>query len=535
MNVEVENNMKVIVADDEALARKAIVSMLLRSDLPIEIVGEFDSGTHVMEYLKKTDGNADILITDIRMIDIDGLQTARYISEMGYRTQVILVSGYAEFSYAKQAIKYQVKEYLTKPIQQIDLLEAVNNIICSKRDQEIHKKHQKEQDILEFSKQQLSVRQLLYNDRLLYRLIESVSENNIWRKYRLVVIQINTNSEECQKMMCDLLDKWRTFHVVQIVNWYFPIGHEWLMVLSDRYKALAEKEVKILLNSIMLYIGSRVPFQISVGVSDIMESKMRFVAAYKNCVDAINLRLLKGWNTVYFYAESEKDSSVLFTEGQILGLKKELQKYNSGRVEEIVHTFFTDKHIKKLKSLEPVYKGIINMLSAISILHTEDERTWGITENLEQEQRYTLYQFYSIYELEYFMTERLEACMNRPIGENDTTDVMEIVIKYMQRNYQQQISLQELAEKQLFMNASYLSRLFKSTTGQTFSQYLLKIRLNAASDLLKNNNLQINEISEYVGFSDPSYFISCFKKQFYMTPKEFRRSFCERTESTLNA
>lgn len=525
MNVEVECKMKVVVADDEALARKAIVSMLLRSDMPIEIVGEFDSGTQVLDYLEKTQGDADILITDIRMMDIDGLETARRIMEKEYRTQVILVSGYAEFSYARQAIRYRVKEYLTKPIEQSDLLDAVNHIICRKKEQEIFKNRQKEQNILEFSKQQLSVRQLLYNEKLLNRLIESVPENNIWQKYRLAVIQINNNSEEQQKTMCDLLEKWQALHVVQTVLWYFPAGHEWLLVLSDRCKALSEKEIKILLNSIMIYIGCRVRFQVSVGVSDIMRGKPEFITAYKNVVDAVNLRLLKGWDEVYFYTDIEKDSTILFTEGQKLGLKKELQKYNSDRVDEIVHAFFADKRIQNLKSLDPMYQGIIDMLSTMSTLRADAESMWGATENSGQEQSYDLFQFYSICDLEHFITDRFEACMSRPVEDNNnTTGVMDMVIKYVQENYQQQISLQELADRQLFMNASYLSRLFKSTTGQTFSKYLLTFRLKAASDLLENSSLHISEIGEYVGFSDSSYFISCFKKQFHMTPKEFRRS-----------
>ena len=78
---------------------------------------------------------------------------------------MILVSGYAEFSYAKQAIQYQVKDYLTKPIEQAALLEAVNRIISRKKQQEISKNRQKEEDILEFSKQQLSVRQLVCNEK----------------------------------------------------------------------------------------------------------------------------------------------------------------------------------------------------------------------------------------------------------------------------------------------------------------------------------------------------------------------------------
>lgn len=300
MGAEAEYKMKIVVADDEILARKAIASMLLRSDIPIEIVGEFDSGAQVLDYLNRTDGDVDILITDIRMMDIDGLETSRCIMEKKYRTQVILVSGYAEFSYAKQAIQYQVKDYLTKPIEQAALLDAVDRIISRKKQQEISKNRQKEEDILEFSKQQLSVRQLVSNEKLLNRLIENVPDNNAWQKYRLAVIQINDNSEEQQKKMHELLKKWQVLHVVQTVLWHFPTGHEWVLVLSDQCKALSENEIRMLMNSIAIYIGFQVNFRFTVGISDIMSGKSEFITAYKSAIEAINLRLIKGWNEIFF-------------------------------------------------------------------------------------------------------------------------------------------------------------------------------------------------------------------------------------------
>ena len=523
MGAEAEYKMKIVVADDEILARKAIASMLLRSDIPVEIVGEFDSGSQVLDYLNKTDGDVDILITDIRMMDIDGLETSRCIMEKKYRTQVILVSGYAEFSYAKQAIQYQVKDYLTKPIEQAALLDAVNRIISRKKQQEISKNRQKEEDILEFSKQQLSVRQLVCNEKLLNRLIENVPENSVWQKYRLAVIQINDNNEEQQKKMHELLKKWQVLHVVQTVLWHFPTGHEWVLVLSDQCKALSENEIRMLMNSIAIYIGFQVNFRFTVGISDIMSGESEFITAYKSAIDAINLRLIKGWNEIFFYSDIENDSTVLFTEGQKIGLKKELQKNNTNRVNEIVHGLFNDKRLMNLKSLDPLYQGIADILSTVSIYSAEAGNIWGNIGFSAQERSYDLYRFYSMVELENFIIGQLEKCMSVPFEEsNDASGIVDTVIKYVQENYQQQISLQELAEQQLFMNASYLSRLFKATTGETFSKYLLTIRLKEAAELLKNSGLRISEIGEYVGFSDSSYFISCFRKQFHMTPKEFR-------------
>ena len=89
---------RVLVADDELLARKAMASILQHSGIELQVIGEFDSAESILEYLETVDGNIDILITDIRMGDKDGLQVAKYIEEKDWDIQVILISGYAEFT-----------------------------------------------------------------------------------------------------------------------------------------------------------------------------------------------------------------------------------------------------------------------------------------------------------------------------------------------------------------------------------------------------------------------------------------------------
>ena len=120
---------RVLVADDELLARKAMASILQHSGIELQVIGEFDSAESILEYLETVDGNIDILITDIRMGDKDGLQVAKYIEEKDWDIQVILISGYAEFTYAQKAIRYGVKQYLTKPLDKCELLNAVRQII----------------------------------------------------------------------------------------------------------------------------------------------------------------------------------------------------------------------------------------------------------------------------------------------------------------------------------------------------------------------------------------------------------------------
>ena len=104
-------NFKILVADDEYYARKVLVMMLEKSGLPILVEGDFEDGEEVIEYLQKNE--ADIIITDIRMPNLDGLELAKYVQEHLPKCAVVVETGYEDFQYAKKALRYHVKDYLT--------------------------------------------------------------------------------------------------------------------------------------------------------------------------------------------------------------------------------------------------------------------------------------------------------------------------------------------------------------------------------------------------------------------------------------
>ena len=119
--------LKVIVADDEYFARKALVKMLENMTLPIEICGDCENGLDVAELLKTC--SAEFVITDIKIPEMDGLKLSEYIKTQGLDTDIIIETGYADFGYARTAIRYGVKEYLMKPLNEKELREAIQNVI----------------------------------------------------------------------------------------------------------------------------------------------------------------------------------------------------------------------------------------------------------------------------------------------------------------------------------------------------------------------------------------------------------------------
>ena len=116
----------VIVVDDEMMIRTSISTFINNCDVGFEVVGTFRDGSDAIKYLEEN--NVDLVISDIRMVQVSGIDLAQYIYENKPWTQVILLSGYADFEYAKAAIKYNVKEYITKPTDFENLKNSLINI-----------------------------------------------------------------------------------------------------------------------------------------------------------------------------------------------------------------------------------------------------------------------------------------------------------------------------------------------------------------------------------------------------------------------
>lgn len=139
-------------------------------------------------------------------------------------------------------------------------------------------------------------------------------------------------------------------------------------------------------------------------------------------------------------------------------------------------------------------------------------------------QRYDLYNFKHMDELEAYLLSIVQGICCQAKRESDGDDIIRSIIDYIDRSYQYDITLQELAEKKYFMNASYLSRLFKAKCGKTFSKYLIEYRLEKSRELLEKTILKVSDIAAHVGYNDVSHYIQSFRKVYGVTPEQYRNS-----------
>lgn len=407
--------MRVVVADDEFFSRRAIVKMINEVSPEAEICLEAETGQEIMDFLENHP--VDVVFTDIRMPDGDGLEVSEFVQKNYPETSVAIVSGYADFAYASAAIRFGVEDYLTKPVQKEKLRETLERMKRKRKAQRRMVEEKVESRMELESIRYMNPEEVFSEEKLAENLIEMIREREI-----------------------DDQDTWRmvSFQIWErLTNW-------------SRERLEEQKE----------YFRQ-------------------------------HLERMKLWE-YYFYPKEE--FMILAASGQ----KDSGEDYLPAAVENMLAALERDRRLHFTAGISAAHQGL-----DAGILAEAYRECCGATnkKHLEPDKRVFLWDQEN--------SEPQEELVNK-------------ILSYVEKNYQYDISLTQMANEIFFMNASYLSRVFKAGTGKTFSRYLIEYRMQKAAKLLTERDLRISDVAQAVGYNDASYFIRTFKSFYQMTPEQYR-------------
>ncbi|GLC79999.1 response regulator [Lacrimispora brassicae] len=505
--------MKVIIAEDEYYAKKMLVKLLTDINMDITVCLEAETGKQAADYLAGKE--ADLVITDIRMPEMDGLSLAKYVEENCPVTDVIIVSGYSDFNYAREAMKYGVRYYLTKPVKPEELEKAIWDITKTREDKRRLLEKQVDLRLLQESLQYVNISGILANKALMDTFRDLCGGQLKDLSYQMLLLQGKQRmSREDAKRLAEFLESASDHTNIQV--FYFQQPDEVIAMNFGRQEMLTDKKL-------LLRLKQELPqweLEITCGISRIYKGEELLGDAYRDCVYAINGRLLEEKNRVFEY-ESELSMEQILTQQEELAIYESVMKGSYPQAEAALCQFF-ERCRSGSWNVYSLYSGIMQIFSVISRAYCSREAS---TES-EEVNRYLLfsfksdlYQFRTRQELLRYMLKILENTCGSQEGKGS---IIEEIKNYVSLNFRYEISLNELAAHKYFMNSSYLSRLFKSETGMNFSKYLITYRMERAKELLKNTVFKINEIADYVGYNDTSYFIHTFKRLYQITPEQYR-------------
>lgn len=481
--------MRFAVADDVLLARKAVEKLILEWDRDSTVCCSCDNGDEVLKVLE--DQKVDVLVTDIRMPGLNGIALSEVVRQRFPSVDVVLVSGYATFDYARAALHNGVRDYLLKPLKREDLFHTLDAIKKARAEEK------RQEDLLrEVQKRAGSFLLLRYLSG------EERPEDVLPREMTglkngcFFAAQIMVKGVKFEELSIRLRDLSFSRDLI-----FEDILHSGAGVIvscgEERAVAVYDKKIRAL--GTLAEQERKEGHPAAVGVSMLLTGPDSIREAYSQARRACCLRLQDPERGLYRF-NTDRGKELLSKEDLHL-IRNHL---NAKRVREA-------KEFCLKKMIQPDMTTVLQLEQSYQAL-------LGICFTMDMEAIYRpLWDFDDMNGLLDYICSM--ACCS---GETDRTvnegDIIDEIQAFLEDNYYCEISLNELAATKYFMNPNYLSRLFKARTGMGFSKYLLGLRMKKAEELLENGDMNINEVALMVGYTSPSYFIQNFKKYFGRTP-----------------
>lgn len=533
--------LKVVIVDDERLVREGIKIILREEKLPVKITGEARNGQEALELICKD--VPDIVITDIRMPVMDGISLIKEVKAVSQTVKFIIISGFAEFQYAKSAIEMGVEDYVLKPIKNEELSSAVK-----KASQEIEKMKNREQEI---RKSQLmekenfhmvmekSLNALLFSKEQASDISSKICRSvpQLMDAYLLLgIFRINHPStyESCFENDDFELARFSIQNILEEVctcnafTWSnFNDRTELFALFYDKNKNRVVYEGAKFIFDVFTKILSIFPNSVMVGISEPHKDISSLLQCYEEAESALSRRFSSHMEKIFKYRDTKKLSKreFHFPEHKLHTLRIALERGNLepelDEVEKIIVDIFSftnqgDIEFIYLKMLFIETVRIVTIYCGRMKLNISD----FISERAASGE--ILADFSNLNDIkEYIVGLIRKINQSGDSTYRDTKLLIPIIEEYLKHNFHKDISLEDMAQ-QYNMNVKYLSRAFKNFTGRNFSDYLFEIRINKAKKLLEDTKFTVHDIAISVGYGDPQYFHRIFKKHYGITPNEYR-------------
>lgn len=518
----------VLVIDDEELICDGVKAKLERAGLPA--VGHIHVAYGGLQGLQAAqEVQPHIIITDMRMPDIDGIQLIRQLSPKLPRTKFIMLSGHGDYGYVREAFKYGVLDYLLKPAGSAELAKLILAAISaieedSRKTQVMERSQLDEQTLLAARLNFLLNAEPGRSEILLPEMLQSWQTIQSYFPHPTFSIGLFNISETVFSTK-DLtrIDACLNGQIqlagyaaqLQILAFHDTQGK--VYTVFNYAAPLTLDAVTALLRETVAQLNSDLPKASVVSISKAGNLK-DLPQLYKQAQLAMSYRILLEPDTLLFLHEPPKP----LEEWQpirkdIDELRQAVETLHLARIHQWIDRWLPDSLVMRisLEQLEAVFDLII----------TEIHRHFNgrfIFEDNEQSQAFTT--FHSLHDLRQYLKGYVYTA-KQLVSESTSLEgaVISDAMAYVRQHFNREIQLAEVANR-VSMNYSYFSTLFKERIGLTFTAYLTKIRMEEAQRLLKDPALRIHEISEKVGYNNPYHFSRAFKNHCGISPKEFRNT-----------
>ena len=530
---------KVLLVDDEVLIREAIRENIHWEEMGFELIASCENGKQAMEVIERTP--PDLVLTDIYMPYVDGIELARYIHEQCPDTRTVIISGYDEFEYAKQAVRYQVMEYILKPVTPAELTEVLEKARAS-----LDEARAKNETLKKLKGAYRSNRPFL-RGRFLHSLLKGDERTeDLEGKMRELEVSLpgsvfNTAIVEGDDLspfvsrypgVRDELALFSIFNITQELIEQKGMGvvfqnmeEKTVVIFCGSTEEELEKNAGESLGAVRKTIRELLFIETTAGVGEAVSQLSKLYQSYEMARAALELKWLLGGNQVLRSRMlSAGRSTPVDVSHWAERVSQAVKAAKPGEIEQTIRDFaqvLREARINRNRAIIYMQNLLLTVVNAADLAEEQENR-------ILQEEKELMNRLYTYERLRDMATDVIAICcsLSRLLNEQrDSYGKKQAMraLEYIEQNYMNSDVTLNSVCSYLAMSTSYFSTLFKTHTGETFIEALTKKRMEKAKSLLENTSKRAYEVAEEVGFSDPHYFSVSFKKATGKTPTEYAK------------
>ncbi|MCR6514786.1 MAG: response regulator transcription factor [Clostridium sp.] len=499
---------KVMLVDDEKLITEGLKNLIDWEKLNLEVVATANNGEEALRKLKEE--KVHIVITDINMPVMTGLDLIKEVKGKDNKTNFIILSGYDEFSYAKKAIEYGVDSYILKPIDEEELEKTLIKLLAR-----IEKSKKEKKDVLYKNTKLLQFINGKINKEEILKIEDELNIPLRGKSYTVSSIILNKKNEDGKYINID-----------EIIEEYSGKNYELLHKFDGQTILINSWDLDVKNEDILKYFNfikdkliEKIEGDVFIAVGDVTKD----IDLLKNSLNSSN-KLKK-----YILTEG---TNICLTSEDVTNIKdyktnfsKEIERLNKIIIEKdgsgakmfleglIDDIALTPKNIYDLSIRVVMLIDKISDEFKVDKKYVKDSLSSNIVELCSESTRDSI---------KAFLVSEIEELISVMYSTTKRySPVVSQIVSNIEERYSEELSLKTLAY-QYNINSSYLGRIFTKEVGMSFSDYLNKVKNTKAKELILETNMKINDIAKAIGYTDTSYFYRKFKKYYGICPSTLR-------------
>lgn len=535
---------RTLIVDDEARIRRGIERLVQSCGEEWEVVGTASDGLEALDYFERTEGAVDLLITDVKMPEMDGLRLIREAKKR-YSFHPLLISGYDDFAYLQAAIREGALDYLLKPVDREQFrtrMSDIRGIIAQDRYRSL-KQGEMERESGKLARtrqiQTLSYITTMGIDMtaLGYWVDEFPKGHYVLLSVCMDTLPVKTRAYKAEDWKAysyaleNMVDELIAAECVQSgrQGWSWRGGETdfWLLLHGDGEEYDWEPAVHALANRVRSAIQTYTPFSVSVAYGDAISDLYLLPEAKRQAAALMNYRFLSGGNQVFRQEGRAGAEAGAFADERELSLtaqriKRGLELGSAEEAAAQAKLFF--RRLDRVDSPSRLRKAVQN---AIVLIHSAglesrksdaDAGAGSIEDELRRVERAA-----SLQELKLCVKEAIDRVLAAVVAsrESGNRKPVEQAKDWIRGQLASELTIKRIADY-VYMNPTYFSEVFKQQTGETVLDYVTRKRIERARELLRDPGLKLQDVCGRIGYQDVKYFSKLFKTWTGITPSKFR-------------